>query len=513
MRGRFLTTATVGFAVLAMGGHGEAREAAVDAAVVSSAVLGGTGLDSANAVAVDRNGNIYVAGETASADFPVLGSSRAFAGVSDAFVAKLDPTGRVLLYSTFLGGSEADVASGIAVDAAGNAWVAGETLSPDFPTTSDALRRDPAGASDAFLAKLDPSGNAVLYATRIGGAGFDRANALAVGVGDNVAVAGRTGSSDFPTTAGAAQTFFRGGDFDAFVSRFDSSGQLTSSTFLGGSENDAAFGVALDGGAVWIAGGTRSPDFPATTGAFQSSNFATDAFATKLDSAGGFVYSTFLGGSFVDRANAISVDSLGHAFVAGQAGSPDFPMASPVQAASGGGANDGFLAELDPARAGDASLLFSTYLGGSGDDRSSGVAIAGGELFFAGQTSSADFPLLGFTPPSGGGGASDAFVARLQLAGAPRLSFSALVGGSGDDRAFAVAANPAGEAILAGRTDSAGFPSGAVRVGPGGSTDAFVVRIGEGGAGSVAAIPMLSPALLALLAAALAAVGLVSLRR
>src|SRR5881409_1204852 len=134
------------------------------------------------AVGVDASGNIYVAGETSSAGFPTVGSTRSFAGGSDAFVAKLDPTGRILLYSILLGGSEADSPNGIAVDAAGNAWVTGETLSPDFPATADAFARLPAGASDAFVAKLDPSG-ALVYSTRLGGEGFDRGTAIAVGAG------------------------------------------------------------------------------------------------------------------------------------------------------------------------------------------------------------------------------------------------------------------------------------------------------------------------------------------
>jgi Beta-propeller repeat len=490
MRGRLFAAAVAVGAVASIGSSAGA------ATVVSSAVLGGSALDSANAVAVDAAGNIYVAGETASANFPTVGSPRGFAGVSDAFVVKLDPTGTVLFYSTLIGGSEADSATAIGVDAGGNVWITGETLSDDFPTTPDAVLRTPAGASDAFLAKLDPSGAVLLYATRLGGEGFDRGNAIAVGTGGEVAVAGRTGSTSFPVTAGAVQPFQRGGDFDAFVSRFDSTGQLTLSTYLGGAENDAAFGVALDGGAVWIVGGTRSPDFPATSGAYQSTNFATDAFATKLDAAGGFVYSTFLGGSFVDRANAIAVDSAGHAFVAGQAGSPDFPTVNAVQATFGGGANDAFLAELDSSRSGDASLVFSTFLGGSGDDRASGVAIRAVGLSLAGQIST-----------------GDAFVARFRTSGAPALIETTVLGGSGNDNANAVTMTPSGDAVAVGRTDSIGFPPVAARFGTGGGTDAFLVRIGEGGPAPSIAVPLVSPRLLALLAGCLAAVGVALLRR
>jgi beta-propeller repeat-containing protein len=474
--------------------------------------IGGTGFDSASAVAVDANGNIYLAGETASSDFPTAGSTSAFRGVRDAFVVKLDPTGATLLYATLLGGSEADSAAGIAVDGMGNVWVTGETLSPDFPTTADAFSAAPGGASDAFVAKLDPSG-ALLYSTRLGGEGFDRGNAVAVGAGGNVAVVGRTGSMSFPTTPGAVQPFFRGSDFDAFVTRFDPAGHVTSSTFLGGSENDAAFGVAVDGAAVWITGGTRSPDFPATAGAYQPVNFATDAFATKLDGAGGFAYSTFLGGSFIDRGNAIAVDSLGRAFVAGQAGSPDFPTVNAVQSTFAGGANDAFAAVIDPSRSGDASLVFSTYLGGAGDDRASGVAVGASTILFAGESTSTDFPLVRFPGSPGARGASDAFAAAIELGATPRLAFSAPLGGVGDDRGFAVAANAAGDAVVVGRTDSGGYPAGAARHGPGGGSDAFVVRAAAGGAAPSAPVPTLSPGALAIAVLALAVAGIASLRR
>lgn len=474
--------------------------------------IGGTAFDSASAVAVDANGNIYVAGETASSDFPTAGSPVAFGGVHDAFVAKLDPTGTILLYATLIGGSEADSAAGIAVDGMGNAWVTGETLSPDFPTTADAFSTAPGGASDAFVVKLDSSG-ALLYSTRLGGEGFDRGNGIAVGAGGDVAVVGRTGSMSFPTTPGVVQPFFRGSDFDAFVTRFDPAGHVTSSTFLGGAENDAAFGVAFDGAAVWITGGTRSPDFPATAGAFQPVNFATDAFATKLDAAGGFAYSTFLGGSFIDRANAIAVDSLGRAFVAGQAGSPDFPTVDAVQSTFAGGANDAFAAVIDPTRSGGASLVFSTYLGGDADDRASGVAVGPSTILFAGESGSINFPLVQFPVSPGTGGASDAFAAAIELGATPRLAFSAVLGGGGDDRGFAVAAKAPGGAVLVGRTDSSGFPAGAARHGPGGGSDAFVVHAAAGGAAPSVPVPTLSPGALAIAVLALAVAGMASLRR
>ncbi len=443
------------------------------------------------------------------------GSGNRFpAGQNDVFVAKLDPTASTLLYSTVVGGGAADSGTGIAIDSGGNAWVTGETVSTDFPTASGAFQPTLAGATDAFVAKIGPSGAALLASTFLGGEGFDRGNAIAVDGSGRVAIAGRTGSQTFPTTPDALQTFFRGSDFDAFFSRFDSSAALVHSTYLGGSENDAAFGVAVDSSnRAYVVGGTRSPDFPATMSAFQGSNFSTDAFVSAFAPGGGLLYSTFLGGSFVDRGNAIAVSGPGRVVVAGWASSSDFPSVSATQPTYGGGPNDAFLASIDTTASGDASLLFSTFLGGSGDDRAHGVAWTGTSAWIAGQASSPDFPVTDPILPAAGGGASDAFAARFDLAAAPVRRFSTTLGGAGDDRAHGVAATASGDAVLAGRTDSPGFPPNASRYGPGGATDAFVLRIAGAGQPAPPSVPMLSPTALAVLAGALAAAGLTLARR
>jgi hypothetical protein len=505
-----------GQGTFALGRYDRTRPLVIDPVIVGSAILGGTGFDSSNAVALDGAGNVYVTGETGSLDFPLAGgSTRAPAGQNDVFVAKLDPTGSTLLYSTVVGGSAADSGTGIAVDSAGNAWVTGETVSSNFPTTGGAFQPALAGATDAFVAKLDPSGAALLVATLLGGEGFDRGNGIAADGGGGAAIAGRTGSLSFPTTPDALQTFFRGSDFDAFFSRFDASGALVHSTFLGGSENDAAFGVALDAAnRAYVVGGTRSPDFPATPSAFQGSNLSTDAFVSAFAPGGGLLYSTFLGGSFVDRGNAIAVDPRGLVLVAGQASSPDFPSVSATQSTYGGGPNDAFVAAIDPSASGDASLLFSTFLGGQGDDRAHGVGVASETaVWVAGQASSTGFPVIDPSFSAAGGGASDVFAARFDLAASAVLRFSTILGGAGDDRAHGVAATASGDAVLAGRTDSPGFPPNASRPGPGGATDAFVVRIAEGGGSPAPSVPTLSATALALLAAALGAAGLALARR
>ncbi|MDQ5871108.1 MAG: hypothetical protein M3547_02760, partial [Acidobacteriota bacterium] len=240
----------------------------------------------------------------------------------------------------------------------------------------------------------------------------------------------------------------------------------------------------------------------------------TDAFVSAFAPGGALLYSTFLGGSFVDRGNAIAVDPRGRVIVAGQASSPDFPSVSATQTTYGGGPNDAFVAAIDPSASGDASLLFSTYLGGGGDDRAHGVAaLSDSAVWVAGQASAIGFPIIDPSFPMAGGGASDAFAARFDLAVSPVLRFSTILGGAGDDRAHAVAATASGDAVLAGRTDSPGFPPSASRYGLGGGTDAFVLRIAGAGGGVLPSVPTLSAMALALLASGLGAAGLFLARR
>lgn len=515
-RYRLNADGTFGFDV---GAYDRSAPLVIDPILVFSTYLGGAGTDSANAIALDVAGNVYVAGETTSLDFPVspgaaLGTN---AGASDAFVFALDPTGATRLFATYLGGAGDDFANAVAVDASGRVSLAGETTSSDFPTTPGARQTAWGGSSDAFVAALAPGGGALVFSTYHGGSGQDRAAGVAIGPGGAVTIAGRTGSTDLPVTAGAFQTAFLGGDFDAFVARFQPSGAAFAfSTYLGGVENDNAFGLALDAaGNAYVAGGTRSPDFPVTLSAYQGTNFSTDAFLSKLNAAGNaLVYSTFLGGSFVDRANGLAVDAAGRAYVVGQTVSPDFPIANAFQATFGGGANDAFVATIDPAASGAGSLLFSTFLGGGADDRGIAVAVdPAGRAHVAGQTASASFPLLQPTQPTFGGAPWDAFVATLAPSGAS-LVFSTFLGGGGEDRALAVATDGSGDSWVAGRTESTSFPTARPyqATAPLGM-NAFVARLGLGQPAAGAEIPALSRVALAALAAALAGAAFTALGR
>jgi len=359
--------------------------------------LGGRIDDRAFGIAVDSSGKAYVTGWTSSSTFPVISPAQStLAGGRDAFVAKLNPAGNTLIYSTYLGGAGNDSGNGITVDSSGNAYVAGYTYSTNFPTVS-AHQTSNAGTENAFLAKLSSSGT-LIYSTYLGGNGSDTAAAIAVDSAGNAYVTGGTTSTNFPTASAVQST--SGGNQDAFITKLNPSGNtLVYSTYLGGSGGAAGSpeqgtAIAVDAtGAAYVAGVTNSTNFPVTSGVLQPTydGGGSDAFVAKLAPAGtSLVYSAYLGGSGFDYASGIAVDSLGNATVTGYTSSSDFWSLRAVQAGNNG-AYDAFLTKLNATGTG---ILFSTYLGGSGIDSANAVAIDSlGNAFVAGLTQSGDFPL------------------------------------------------------------------------------------------------------------------------
>jgi len=391
---------------------------ATGSGLVYSTYLGGSNFDAGRGIAVDASGNAYVTGGTASTDFPT--TPGAFqttpSGGGDAFVTKLNSTGSLLLYSTYLHGADGE---SIAVDAAGNAYVTGDADSTNFPTTTGAFQTASGGALDAFVTKLNQTGTALVYSTYLGGSGSDVGRGIAVDTAGSAYVAGFTGSTNFPTSLGAFQTTYGGGTDDAFVTKVNLLGSgLVYSTYLGGSDFDASGGIAVDAaGNAYVTGGTRSTNFPTTTGAFQTTaGGADDAFVTKMNPLGtALVYSTYLGGSGSDGGQSVAVDSSGNAYVTGGTDSTNFPMtADAFQPTFSGGPEDAYVAKLDPT---GSALVYSTYLGGSGDDIGFGIALDAlpqPDAYVTGTTSSTNFPI---TPrafqPAFGGGPEDAFVAKI----------------------------------------------------------------------------------------------------
>ncbi len=340
------------------GGGSDAFVAEISAAgtsLVYSTYLGGTEDDWGDHIAVDSSGNAYVTGATYSTDFPTrnaLYSSLAGTGGEDAFVTEIAAGGQSLVYSTYLGGSGNDEGWAIAVDSSGNAYVAGLTVSSDFPT-------------------------------------------------QNPIQAGYAGGNNYT---------------DAFVSEIAAGGQsLVYSTYLGGSNNDEAYGIAVDSsGNAYVTGSTLSTDFP-TKNPFQPQNVSTtnngDAFVAEIAAGGtGLVYSTYLGGSQDNWGNCIAVDGSGNAYVAGETDSTDFPVANGLQSSNGGG-YDAFVSEI---ATGGQSLVYSTYLGGSSDDEAYGIALDNsGNAYVAGVTESSGFPTVNALQPTNAGGGGDAFIAEI----------------------------------------------------------------------------------------------------
>jgi hypothetical protein len=469
----------------------------IDPILSYSTYLGGGDTDAGHAITVDSAGNAYVTGETDSINFPVTtGSSQ---GSTDAFVTKFDPNGTSRLYSVYLGGDSQDIGYGIAVDAAGNAHITGQTASDNFPTTLSGYQRVKRMGPDAFVTKLNAAG-AIVYSTFLGGNGpdqGDRGNGVAVDSAGNMVVTGRTDSSDFPNKASVPPfNTFHGFTFDAFVAKLNpaasGNASLVYSAFIGGSVEDAGFGVALDSaGNPHIAGGTSSPDFPVLANAYQGFNNAggTDAFFIKLNAtATAILYSTYLGGgASKERASGIALDSAGQVYLAGQTEATDFPTKNAAQPGPGGLA-DAFVAKLDPFASGNASLVYATYLGGTANDTGRAIALdASGRAYVTGQTASAtSFPLTNALQ-SYGGGTYDAFVTKLNPAGNVRL-YSTFLGGSGDEGTgptlqggHGIAVSPCGDAWVTGRTSSTNFstPGTAQPIHGGGIDDAFVSRIGD----------------------------------
>ena len=441
------------------------RELTIDPVLVYSTCIGGPmGSDDGSAIAVDAQGCAYVTGATASTDFPVTPGGTPFSALGDVFVTKLSPDGTSPVYSTCLGGSSQDRGMGIAVDAQGNAYVAGYTRSGDFPTTPNGT--PPSGANDVFVARISTTGTALDYCTRVGGSGDDVAVDMALDIQGCVYVTGRTQSTDFPVTAGCSG--YRGGSCDGFLTKVDQAGSsLLYSTCLGGGGEDAARGVAVDTqGCAYVTGYTHSGDFPMVP---IGSGVRDGVFVAKLREDGtSLLYSAGLG---LGEGTDIALGPLGRAYVTGDTWSTSFPVTAGCDAYHGGD-QDAFVAALAPT---GTSVVYSTCLGGVMADlgRSIGVDEQGG-AYVAGQTRSGNFPVtaggIGF------GGTSDAFMTHLSADGTV-IVFSTCLGGWSDDFAEGLALDAQGCAYVTGFAGSNNFP-----VTPGGTAylggnDAFVAKL------------------------------------
>jgi hypothetical protein len=478
------------------------RPLIVDPTIEYLTYLGGTGTDDAKAIAADGLGNAYLTGGVVGgAGYPLLHPlSSASNGIEDAFVSKLDASG-TLLYSTFLGGNGGDEAHAIAIDPSGDAYVTGVTGSGLFPVLH-AVQQNYGGGRDAFVTGLDPTGSALLFSTYLGGSQSDGGDAITLDGQGHLYVGGYTPSTNFPTAA-PIQASLSGGNFlgDAFLAELSLDGtQLLFSTYLGGSADDNAAAIRVDGaGNIYVAGSTRSSDFHTvnalpgqatyhggTCGPSDEPGPCADAYLLELSPTHAVIYDTLLGGGGDDYATGLAIDAANNVYLSGDTSSPDFPVKA-AQQPSYGGNQDGFVVKLSPG----GTLVYSTFLGGKAEDDINGVAVLGDSAYLVGDSQSGDLPLV--NAPAGVGSfhsgtcgtapnvrpCEDAFVAAIDGSG-QSLKVSFYLGGAADEYGDTIAAEPSSFVDISGFTRSPDLPVvNALQPAYGGTGDAFVARIAE----------------------------------
>ncbi|MBN1219633.1 MAG: SBBP repeat-containing protein [Anaerolineae bacterium] len=440
--------------------------------LVYSTFLGGEGLlETGLGLTVDAEGYAYVTGQ-AYPGFPF--TPGAFdttieGDETDGYVVKLTPDGTDLVYATFIGGNDFEYSRGIEVDAAGYVYLTGNTASSDFPTTAGVVDQIMEGSAEAFIAKLNPTGTALVYSTLLGGSDGDFGWDLDVDEAGYVYATGTTSSTDFPVTPAAFDQTNELNEAYAVKLNPDAT-DLIYATFLGGINGDYGYDIAVDEqGYAYVGGFTVSPDFPVTAGAFDAVPDSSEGYVAKLNlDASDLVYATFIGGSMSDYVYALDLDEAGNIYLSGHTASPDFPVTGGAfddactECGPSPTYSDAFVAKLNPT--GNA-LVYASYLGGSTYDYGFHLAVSpAGSAYVTGYTYSADFPTtpdaFDLTCESCGEATarSDAFVARVNPGGTA-LVYSTFLGGSdGGDRAEGLAIDGTGNVFVAGTAGSPSFP-------------------------------------------------------
>jgi hypothetical protein len=361
--------------------------------LVFSTYFGGKGYERGNDIVIDRKRTIWVVGGTESDDYPTKNAVDDTAnGDQDGFLARFNPLGNALLYSTYLGGGQTDTARSLGVGSDFSVVVSGSTQSKNFPV-KDAFQEELGGVKDAFLVKYAAGAKSILYATYLGGTGEDLAYSVALGSDSAAYLGGYSMSSDFPVKNPYDST--RSGSSDAIAAKFDSKGALVYSTYIGGADLDKAMRIVVDSkGAAYLTGYTVSKNFPTKNAYDDSHNGYYDIFILKLAPSGkSLEFSTYLGGSHYDTAYGMALDASGAVWIGGITDSPGFPLKDPIDSTLGGnGKTDGFVARISKTR---AKLEFSTFLGGQGAETLNDLAgSADGTVVAGGYTDSTDFPVL-----------------------------------------------------------------------------------------------------------------------
>lgn len=439
--------------------------------LVYSTYLGSSSYDQAFSIAV-ANGYAWLTGYTQSTAFPVTAGAfdTSYNGLEDVFLTIINPQGAYgadLVYSTFIGGSDNDLAFSLTV-ASNKAWLTGRTMSDNLPTSTgayDTTYND--GAGDSFLTIIAPLGGGsadLVYSTYLGGSNQENGYGLAVADG-KAWLTGHTGSSDFPVSTGSYDTTFSGGTTDTFLAIINPLGSGTddliySSYFGAYGGSDYGYDIALAEGKAWLVGNSESIDFPISSGAADTT--LNEIFFTIIDpKAGknGLLYSTFLGGSNSERVNSIVV-SDSKAWLTGYTSSSDFPVTSGAYDTSFNGSNDTFLTVINPKGNGSSDIFYSTFLGGDTNDAGNDLVVTDGKAWLTGYSDSATFPITALSVDTTHNGSTDAFFSIIQPGGngTADLIYSTFLGGINSDRGMSIAVE-AGKAWLTGETYSPDLPT------------------------------------------------------
>ncbi|MHA2249930.1 MAG: DUF7948 domain-containing protein [Candidatus Kariarchaeaceae archaeon] len=423
----------------------------------STRIYGNGYTDEVFSIAVDNEKNAYITGRTTSTDFPtnITSFNQINSGSTDIFVAKLNPEGNALVYSTYIGGNGNDWAFSIVLDNFNNALVTGFSTSNNFPVTPNALFPSLSGGSDVFLIKLSSNGSSLLYSTYIGGSEYEEARSIVLDGNGNIILAGRSSSSNFPTTLGAYQGA-NSGSYDAFVLKLNSIGStLLFSTLIGGGGMEHIYSLKLDNlDNIYITGYTSSNNYPTTPNAYDTSyNGIEDIFVSKLDSNGSvLLLSTFLGGSDSEQGTALCIDGGSNVFITGRVGSTDFPTTEGAYQVSH---KSGWLDVAVVKLSSDfQTLIYSTFIGGTYDDQPQSMLLDQSELpIILGCTPSRDFPTTDGAFRENPYNFDDIFLFKLNENGS-KLLYSTYLGGWGDDYAFSMVKDQSNHIYITGTSTS-----------------------------------------------------------
>jgi len=492
------------------------RPLVIDPVLEYGTYLGGSGNDRATGIAVDSTGSVYVAGYTDSADFPLATLGSLPAGATHVFVTKLDASGSNLVFADYIGGNSQDYGYAMVLDSANNVYVAGSTASSDFPMVNPYQGTYP-GSFNAFLTKISANGSSLLYSTYLGGNGSDIPSGLAMDSSNDVFLAGSTSSTNFPVANAYQPTVApnQGGLLGnyGFITKFNpTESSLVYSTYLGGNSNvalncggtpcwpspySAISSIAVDGnGDAYVAGTTNTYNFPTTQGAYLTMDVTqlngNVGFVSKFSSSGSLDSSTYFyeSSGILTNIDAIAVDGSGSAYVTGSAVSDGtFPITSTNvcdPSVYGWGCGYAFVTKFDPTV---STLLYSTFLGPNNFANPRAIALdANDDAYIVASTSSNTFGIVNGIEPYTSG--SDLLLVEIDPLASTQL-FATYLGGSADDSPAAISVDPSGDLYIAGSTDSTDFPvtQGVFQDMAGGNTDAFVLKIGPGSAPSVSMSP------------------------